>query len=225
MFALNRSRPLFRNNVKLRQAVNFAVDRKALVREAGPRVETPTDQYLTPAMPGYRDERIYPLNGPDLRKAQKLAKGRTRGGDAVLYTIDNPGDLARAQIVKRNLAEIGLRVEIKAFPSSLYFEKISTPGEPYDLVRLQVGLRYGVTGYVFGFVYGLTPKYQGLLARAYRLTGDDRDRAYGDLDVQISRDVAPDVPVAVANWQTFVSARVGCIVLKPSLVLTAVCLK
>jgi hypothetical protein len=32
-------------------------------------------------------------------------------------------------------------------------------------------------------------------------------------------------PVAVVNQQTFVSARVGCIVLNPLLDLTAVCLK
>ena len=46
MFVLNTSGPLFRNNVKLRQAVNFAVDRKALTRELGALAGTPTDQYL-----------------------------------------------------------------------------------------------------------------------------------------------------------------------------------
>ena len=34
LFVLNTSRPLFKNNPKLRQAVNFAVDRKELTREA-----------------------------------------------------------------------------------------------------------------------------------------------------------------------------------------------
>ena len=50
---------------KLRQAVNFAVDRKALTRERGPLAGTATDQYLPPALPGFRDARIYPLAGPD----------------------------------------------------------------------------------------------------------------------------------------------------------------
>ena len=85
MFVLNTSRPLFRNNPHLRRAVNFAVDRSALVREhGGSLVVTPTDQYLMPTKLGFRDERIYPLRGPDLRTARSLAEGRTRSGKAVL---------------------------------------------------------------------------------------------------------------------------------------------
>ena len=79
VFILNTSRPLLRNNVKLRQALNFAVDRRALVRESGPLGETPTDQYLLPSTAGYRNEDVYPLKGPDLRTARALAKGNLRG--------------------------------------------------------------------------------------------------------------------------------------------------
>ena len=43
--------------------------------------------------------------------------------------------------------------------------------------------------------------------------------------MQLSRDAAPAVPFAVFNFFTFVSARVGCVVINPGLDLTAVCLK
>ena len=69
------------------------------------------------------------------------------------------------------------------------------------------------------------PKYNRLLDEASRLTGAARDRAYGELDVQISRDAAPMIPVSRVNALAFVSARVGCVVMNPSLDLTAVCLK
>ena len=46
MFVLNTSRPLFKDNVALRQAVNFAVDRHALLRERGVLAGRLTDQYL-----------------------------------------------------------------------------------------------------------------------------------------------------------------------------------
>jgi ABC-type transport system substrate-binding protein len=226
VFLINTRRPLFRNNVKFRQALNFAIDRRALVREAGFRGETPTDQYLLPGMPGYRDERIYPLEGPDLPTARKLANGHTRGGKAVLYTIDSPSDVARAQILKRNLAKIGLELEIKAFPTTLYFDKLATPGEPFDLARVRFEPAGRVTQYFTGlFSDLLPPKYKRLLDRASRLAAGERYRAYGNLDAQISRDAAPMIPVAVANQPTFVSARVGCIVLNPNLDLAAVCLK
>jgi ABC-type transport system substrate-binding protein len=222
VFLINTSRPLFRNNVQLRQAVNFAVDRRALVREAGPYGETPTDQYLLPGIPGYRNERIYPLKGPDLRRARALAIGRTRSGKAVLYTIESPSDVARAQIVERNLKAIGLEVEIKRFPVTLYFDKLA-PGEPYDLARLQFGTLTEPT--YLNSLFDYPAKYDTLLDRAARLSGEARYRAYGDLDVQISRDVAPAIPVSVVNAPTFVSSRVGCVVLNPWLELTAVCLK
>jgi hypothetical protein len=60
---------------------------------------------------------------------------------------------------------------------------------------------------------------------AARLQGAERYRVYGRLDVELSRDAAPRVPVFVQNQSTLVSARVGCVVLRPTLDLTAVCLK
>ena len=65
-----------------------------------------------------------------MAKARALAKGNLRSGKAVLYTIDHPCDVARAQILQRNLKAIGLELEIKQFPVTLYFDKIGTPGEP-----------------------------------------------------------------------------------------------
>jgi hypothetical protein len=65
-----------------------------------------------------------------------------------------------------------------------------------------------------------------LIAAAAALPlGRARERAYGDLDIRLSRDAAPGIPYGVTNALTFVSARVGCVVLNPFLDLTAVCLK
>ena len=245
MFHLNTSQPLFRKNPKLRQAVNYAVDRKALAREAGVLaggvfVEPPTDQYLLPHFPGYRNTRIYPLKGPDLRTARKLAKGHTRGGKAVLYTSTSLGDVARAEILKRNLKAIGLELEVKQFPAGLILEKLATPGEPWDIGRVlwfvppdPAYLNSLFDGRTIGqpesinYSYFNSPKYNRLLDRASRLTGEERYRAYGELDVQLSRDAAPAIPVSATNFFTFVSPRVGCVVLNGfgNLALTAVCLK
>jgi ABC-type transport system substrate-binding protein len=235
VFHLNTSRPLFRNNPKLRQAVNFAVNRAALAREAGFLGEIPTDQYLLPGSPGHRDERIYPLKGPDLTKARALAKGHTRGGKAVLYTSENAIDVSQAQILQKNLKAIDLDVEIKFVPN--LFEKLATPGEPFDLGRVRWfggtpgSLTFWFDGRTIGqpdfgnFSYFNSPKYNRLLDEASRLTGTARDRAYGELDVEISRDAAPMIPVSRVNALAFVSARVGCVVMNPSLDLTAVCFK
>jgi peptide/nickel transport system substrate-binding protein len=239
MFVLNTSRPLFRKNPKLRQAVNFAVDRKALTRELGPLSGTASDQFMTPAMAGFRNQRIYPLEGPDLRRAGRLAAGRTRSGKAILYTGSGPLDVAAAQILKSNLKAIGLELEIAAFPGPVLAEKLGTTGEPFDIGRIV---------WVFGpdpssplslfdgrtigeptnqnWSYFNSPKYNRALEAASRLpVGAERYRTYGELEIDITRNVAPAIPYAHLNALTLVGPRTGCVVVNPVLDLAAVCLK
>ena len=78
-----------------------------------PLPEPPADHYLPPGMPGYRDVRVYPVT-PDVAKARKLAHGG--GRTAVLYTCNVSPCPEQAQIVKTDLAAIGLQVQIKLFP-------------------------------------------------------------------------------------------------------------
>ena len=55
--------------------------------------------------------------------------------------------------------------------------------------------------------------------------GARRGSTYSALDAELARDSAPFAAVDVLNEPTLVSARVGCIVLRPVLDLTAVCLR
>jgi ABC-type transport system substrate-binding protein len=240
MFVLNTSRPLFKNNVELRQALNFAVDRRALLREYGPFVATPTDHYLPRPMPGFQNVRIYPLAGPDLRRARGLAKGHLRSRTAVLYTCsDRPDCIGVAQVLQQNLKAIGMKLRIKQFPLQLMFQKLASPGEPFDLAWLGFVVPYGDPQAFLGIFDGRTigrpgsenwsyfnaPRYNHLLARAGGLSGPERYRAFGDLDVRLARDAAPAIAVLNASTLAFVSARTGCVVMNPSFDLTAVCLK
>ena len=60
---------------------------------------------------------------------------------------------------------------------------------------------------------------------AARLQGDARYRAYGKLDARLARDPAPLAALFFFNEMTLVSKRVGCVVLRPWLDLTAACLE
>ena len=242
MFVLNTSRPLFRRNPKLRQAVNFAANRAAILRERGSLAGYLTDQYLPPFVPGFRDERIYPLKAPDTARAKQLAKGHTRDGKAVLYvSSSSPGSVAQGQVLAANLKKIGIVVEIKAFPSPVLFSRMATPGEPFDIgwqgwidiappgdtiLNFMFDGRTIANAPDFGNVsYFDSPKYNRLLEQASRLTGDERERAYSALDVDISKNAAPAIPISYDRVLNLVSARTGCVVVNPNLDLTAVCLK
>lgn len=238
-YYLNVSRGLFRNNLALRRAVNFAVDRPALVRRGGlasPLVGRPTDQYQPVGMPGFEDAHIYPLAGPDLRKARALSRGRIRGGRAMLWTMGVPQWISAAQVLKRDLKRIGLEVEIKGFPPQALYPAAAAPGAGYDIL-LGLWIADYIDPYEFanvlfdGKFVGATnfarlesSHYDHLLRAAAALRGDERYRAYAKLDVELARDVAPMIAVENGNWATLVSRRAGCLVLKPTLDLSAVCL-
>jgi len=234
-YVLNTSRPLFRDNPRLRRAVNFAIDRAALRRAGGGSLESRlTDQYLPPTMRGFRDADIYPLNGPNVPRARALARGHTRGGQAVLYTVDTPPHPAFAQSVRQDLAKIGLDVRVKVLSVPAYFGRLGASGpydigfgpwladydDPYAVLNVLLDGRFvGSTNWA-RFDSGV---YNRLLRRAAALRGSARYRAYGDLDVRVARDAAPIVAIDYVNEPTLVSERVGCV--KPVFDLTAACLK
>jgi peptide/nickel transport system substrate-binding protein len=243
MFAFNASRPLFRNNPRLRRAVNFALDRQEL-RDigGGPFAGRLTDQYLPSVVPGFRDAHIYPLQRADAEKAQRLARGNLRSGKAVLYTTDFPAPVAVAQLAKQQLAAIGLEVEIKKFPihiaSAAYLEKLAGRGERWDLalvlwspnlpnahayINLLLDAQHVGGTNLMRFA---STTYDRQMRRAARIPQvRERQRAYGRLDVRLARQAAPLAALSVLNEPTFVSNRVGCMVRRPVLDLTAVCLR
>lgn len=238
---LNSSQRLFKDNLPLRQAVNVALDRRALLAARGGAVTgSLTDQYLPSSMPGFVDARIYPLRHPDVGRAQALARGHTRSGTARLYIKDTPIDIAQAQIIKRDLARIGIRVLVKTLPGPALFQQLFTPGSPYDMSLLGFGPDYWDpyailnvlfdgrmigTPYGFDLAYFDSPAYNARLDAASKLTGTARYRAYGKLDLDLVRQGAPMVAYENENAVSFISKRVGCLVLNPFLDLAAVCLK
>jgi peptide/nickel transport system substrate-binding protein len=239
-YFLNLSRGIFRDNLPLRRAVNFAVNRTKLIRRGGLAssfVGRPTDQFQPANTPGFRDARIYPLARPDVRRARALSKGRTRTGRVVLWTQNVPQWISQAQVLKQELQRIGLEVQIKGFPPQALFAAASAPGARYDiLLALWIAdyfdpyefanvLFDGSNAGVANFAHLDSPDINALLRRAARLPGDARYRAYQDLDVRLARDVAPMIAIENGNWATLVSKRAGCLVLKPTLDLTAVCIK
>jgi ABC-type oligopeptide transport system substrate-binding subunit len=80
--AFNHDRPLFGGptrlgNIRLKKAINFAIDRRTLMNQYGAHAGTVHDQLLPPTIRGFRDVSIYPRR-PDLRRARALAEGALR---------------------------------------------------------------------------------------------------------------------------------------------------
>ena len=231
-FAFNHDRPAFRGpgQIPLKQAINWAIDRPALVSAAGHRAGIPTDQIL-PAGLG-RDESIYPLGrvtGRSLAKArQLLAKAGLKPAKLVLYANDCCA--AAAEIFKFDMKQLGIDVDIRYFSTDVLLAKASRRGEPFDVVLTIWGLDYpDAVTFFEPLIDGTTirhtgntnvahfdrPKYNREIQRISQLTGEARLDAWSGLDVALMRDDPPFAPVMNFNVRDLVSKSFGCYVFQP----------
>jgi ABC-type transport system substrate-binding protein len=225
---LNTERPLFKDNPSLRRAVNYALDRPALVRLFGPQGAVPSDEYLPPGFPGYQARHVYPLGVPDLDSARGLARGHLRGGHAVFLACGTQDCAERAIVVADALKKIGLHVRIDTSPGQLTLagvrgtafdiaDVITRPdyGDPYGLVDKLLDSRVIRAVGNSNISYYASPRVNRAIDAAQQLTGVARERAYGRLGIQVARTDAPLAAYAVLNARVFVSTRVGCITYQP----------
>jgi YVTN family beta-propeller protein len=235
VFIFNTHRGPF-TDPRLRRAVNYAIDRPELSEDTGfGFAGKPTDQYIPPGIPGFEDAAVYPLGGPDLATARRLAGGGRH--QAVLYTCSRPGCTRNAQILQSNLDAIGIDLEVRQFPSELYFSAIGAPDRPWDLAYFPWLVDYADPFNFINSLYGPTadaepanfrdPGLWKRMAVASRLTGDARLRAYARLDRDLAERAVPATPFASEVETHFFSARMGCQLQHPiwGLDLAALCVR
>jgi peptide/nickel transport system substrate-binding protein len=244
--AMNNESALFKGNLKLRQAVNWAIDRPQMVRQHGFLAGGRTDQILPPGMPGYKQWSIYPLGGVNnnsLNKAKELANGNVRGGKAVFYAFTTSFGPTVAQVVQFNLKQIGLDVEIKSFTRTVQHEKVGTRGEPFDISHSGWGADYADPSNFINVLldggriqaannvnesYFNDPAFNKRMQEANLLSGDARLKTFGELDRDITKNGAPLASYINTNGRYYVSQSTGCFTVDPThgvMNLVAICKK
>jgi peptide/nickel transport system substrate-binding protein len=219
--AFNTTRPPF-DQARLRRAVNYAIDRASLASTDALSSGRPTDQYIPPGFPGFADEAIYPLGGPNLERARALAGNVERR--ATLYTCSDPECAKVGAIVRANLAAIGIEVEVRRFPIPTLFERLTTPGEPFDLGHFGWSADTGdpatFINAVFhsqaqSYTYLEDRRFERRMEQASAVAGPDRYRTYAGLDRDLASEAAPAAAYASQTSPYFFSARIGCQVNQP----------
>src|SRR4051812_46296073 len=103
------------DDLRVRRAVNLAIDRRRIARMyGGAELATPTCQILPPGIPGYRH--YCPYAGPDLVAARRLiAASGTRGDRVVLWSwTDDPTITPQvARYVTSVLRDLGYRASTR----------------------------------------------------------------------------------------------------------------
>ena len=228
LFVLNTSRPLFRNNPKLRQAVNFAVDRKALTRSSDRSPARPPTSTCRRPRPGRTSastrSRTRPPHGARARQGPHAEwQGRPLHDCASSGRPSRPGAGPPAE--PRGDRPRGR--DRAVLPGLAVFEKLATGREDFDIGRIAWihspdpswftdifdGRTIGQPGNT-NWSYFDSPTYNRHFdkPRGYRARALPRLRRAGRPALA---GAAPAIPFAVLNAITFVSARAGCVVMKP----------
>jgi peptide/nickel transport system substrate-binding protein len=139
------------NDVRVRRALNYAVDRAQVARIIGADSQ-PTCQLLPPYIPGYRPYCPYTLDpnpagiwhAPDLAKARGLiAASGTRGAAVTVWSQPNPVYIPDYDPVGRYLVSLLNRLGYRAkLRSVLANDPAYNPADPRQKVQASLGVDY-----------------------------------------------------------------------------------
>jgi YVTN family beta-propeller protein len=224
---LDQTRPPF-DDVRARQAVNYALDRSKIIRlGGGSSVGKPTCQLLPPNFPGYRPYCPYTLEpsprsgwtAPDPVKARALVRASgTAGADVVIWWNDEFG-VRSGRYIQQALRSLGYRARLRIF-SGRYWSAIEEPKASWHVAGSAWFADYSApSNFInllacstsFNFGRFCDRAIDANIRRALRLQEWDpvaANESWAELDRTLT-DRAPWVSLYTPYKADFVSERVG----------------
>ena len=129
----------FADNLKLRQAVLYCMDRQVLATTLGQGQGDASKYFLLPGAFGYDDS--LPYYGYDLDKARSLMNeaGYPQGLDVDFIIIAREVDKLQAEVLKQMWEKIGVRASIQAVERAALNQRILSGGSDYQVTSGQYG--------------------------------------------------------------------------------------
>ncbi|MEO6867387.1 MAG: ABC transporter substrate-binding protein [Gaiellales bacterium] len=210
------------NNVKVRQAMNWAVDRRALIKLGG-GAGTPTSNILPPLLPG-GNHPSNPYPKVDMAKAKALiaSAGPLKKAVKIWYSSD-PVSKDRAQYIQDVLQRLGFQARSQALDGSSYFQIVGNAASHAQIGFASWSADFPeATNFFSALLYGKTidPKASNNLAfysgsdkeitRINKISNlAQRNAAWSKLDGDMMAQQAPWIPYSSAVSRELVSKRVG----------------
>ena len=220
-FNMNTQAPPF-DDLKVRQAVNYALDPAALQRLYG-GLMAPTQQVLPPDMPGYSKFELYPH---DMAKAKQLIQqANPSDKNVTVWTDDEPGNDKAGEYMQNLLTQLGFSAKLKTINGDIYFDVIgkqATPDlditwndwfqdypHPDDFFNpLLNGESIAKVGNLNVGLYDNSAVNKRIDELVQQPLNSSTEAQYGALDKQVMQDAAW-APYGNRTWATFTSDRVN----------------
>jgi peptide/nickel transport system substrate-binding protein len=124
---MNTRSPVFRR-LRARQAVNHAINRRAMIRAVFGGLGRPTQNILPPTYPSYRRLNLYPYN---LARARRLVRQAGVNGARITVWGRNVTDSRRSvELLADALERIGFQPTIRILPRETYYTTIGNQSTP-----------------------------------------------------------------------------------------------
>jgi peptide/nickel transport system substrate-binding protein len=231
--AMNTQHPPF-DDVRVRRAVNFAINKSAIVKLIYQGLAQPATTPVPPSMWGHVDEPLYTYDRVQAIRLLREAGWRPGPRRPRLYTMDTPRPYMPApetvaRIIQHNLHDVGMDIEVVSGDINSHV-RLSQAGE-HDLTLLGWSSDNGDPDnflYIMFDPENATPpsarnlafyknaELHGILTWAQESSDQrDRERFYKRAQDLIARE-APWVPIAHAELVVAARASLGGLVVHPS---------
>jgi peptide/nickel transport system substrate-binding protein len=224
------------DNVKARQAVNFAIDRKALVNLfGGPALAAPVCQVLPPGFPGhvsycpYTKDPGEKWSAPDIEKAKQLVEeSGTKGQKVTVIVEDTAVSKSIGVYLQSVLQEIGYDAEVKPISPNIQFTYIQNTNNKVQISVSQWYQDYPAASNFLNVLFGCgsftegsdssiniagfcDPDVEAKMKEAFALSATDQaaaNKIWTEVDKMVT-DKAPAAPLFTPKHIDFVSKRLG----------------
>ncbi|MEO9181827.1 MAG: ABC transporter substrate-binding protein, partial [Acidimicrobiales bacterium] len=225
------------NNLKARQAVNYAINKNSAVTlYGGKQLGAPTCTILPPGFPGYQKSCAYNSNssstyaGPDLKKAKALVKASGTFGDKVAVVSQNDSvDEAEGEYVQGVLNSIGYKATLKPLSQNIQFNYIQNSNNKVQISVTQWFQDYPAASDFIKVLLNCSAFHKGsdnsiniagmcvpsidkMMAKAETMELTNQTAAnklWGQIDTLIMKTQAPWVPLFNPKLVDFIGKRVG----------------
>ena len=209
-------------DLKVRQALNYAIDRSGLIKSVGGATKaSPITTLMPPGTLGYRKYDAYPAGASgDLAKAKELLGGAT---PSLVLGVADSGTSTSTQL-KANLERAGFKITVKTVPADEMLDEVGKQDNPWDLYVSNWAADWPSGAAILPVLYdGRTIKATNNSNGSYvndEAISADFDRVlalspaaqaeeWGKLDQRIMIENAPAVPLYVDVGYYLTGSKVG----------------